>query len=233
MDESDTRADRRSRIRGASLWEREAAGEATDADRERLDSLKVTLDQCGTCCGSGARCARPVSTQRPHACATPTSSSTTSSSAGRTAEARQVTRRQRLTLVAAILGSGVATLDGTIVNVALPAIERDLGGGLTGSAVGGERLSADARLSDPDRRLARDIYGRAARVHGRGRRVRRGLRGVRRRADVARADRRAALQGLAGALLTPSSLAIIIAHVLGAGTWPRDRSAGRRGGGSR
>ena len=40
-------------------------------------------------------------------------------------------RRQRLTLLAAILGSGVATLDGTIVNVALPAIERDLGGGLT------------------------------------------------------------------------------------------------------
>ena len=29
-----------------SLWEREAAGEATDADRQRLDSLKVTLDQC-------------------------------------------------------------------------------------------------------------------------------------------------------------------------------------------
>ena len=29
-----------------SLWERDAAGEATDADRQRLDSLKVTLDQC-------------------------------------------------------------------------------------------------------------------------------------------------------------------------------------------
>jgi Protein of unknown function (DUF2630) len=29
-----------------SLWEREAAGEATDADRQRLDSLKGTLDQC-------------------------------------------------------------------------------------------------------------------------------------------------------------------------------------------
>jgi len=43
-----------------------------------------------------------------------------------------LTRRQRLTLAAAILGSGVAALDGTIVNVALPSIERDLGGGLTG-----------------------------------------------------------------------------------------------------
>ena len=28
------------------LWEREAAGTATDADRERLDSLKVSLDRC-------------------------------------------------------------------------------------------------------------------------------------------------------------------------------------------
>src|SRR5438876_598323 len=41
-----------------------------------------------------------------------------------------MSRRQRLTLVAAILGSGVAMIDGSIVNVALPAIERDLGGGL-------------------------------------------------------------------------------------------------------
>src|SRR5881394_3842853 len=41
-----------------------------------------------------------------------------------------MSRRQRLTLVAAILGSGVSRIDGTIVNVALPAIERDLGGGL-------------------------------------------------------------------------------------------------------
>src|SRR5262252_11206366 len=40
-------------------------------------------------------------------------------------------RRQRLTLVAAILGSGVAMIDGTIVNVALPSIEQDLGGGLS------------------------------------------------------------------------------------------------------
>src|SRR5207247_3331703 len=41
-----------------------------------------------------------------------------------------LTRRQRLTLFAAILGSAVATIDGSIVNVALPSIERDLGGGL-------------------------------------------------------------------------------------------------------
>src|SRR5205085_7984526 len=42
----------------------------------------------------------------------------------------RMSRSQRLTLAAAILGSSVAAIDGTIVNVALPAIERDLGGGL-------------------------------------------------------------------------------------------------------
>ena len=34
-------------------------------------------------------------------------------------------------LLAAIVGSAVATIDGSIVNVALPAIEEDLGGGLS------------------------------------------------------------------------------------------------------
>ncbi len=40
--------------------------------------------------------------------------------------------RKRLILVAAILGSAVAALDATVVNVALPAIQDDLGGGLAG-----------------------------------------------------------------------------------------------------
>ena len=39
--------------------------------------------------------------------------------------------RKRLTLVACILGSTIVFLDGTVVNVALPAIQRDLGGGLS------------------------------------------------------------------------------------------------------
>src|SRR3954452_18402725 len=40
--------------------------------------------------------------------------------------------QRRLTLTAAILGSLVAFIDGTVVNVALPAIRDDLGGGLSG-----------------------------------------------------------------------------------------------------
>ena len=41
-------------------------------------------------------------------------------------------QRKRLVLLAAIMGSFVAGLDATVVNVALPAISRDLGGGLAG-----------------------------------------------------------------------------------------------------
>jgi hypothetical protein len=41
-------------------------------------------------------------------------------------------RRKQLALVAAIMGSFVAGLDATAVNVALPAIRADLGGGLAG-----------------------------------------------------------------------------------------------------
>jgi EmrB/QacA subfamily drug resistance transporter len=43
-----------------------------------------------------------------------------------------VTRQQRLTLIATILGSTVVFLDGTIVNVALPSIGRNLEAGLAG-----------------------------------------------------------------------------------------------------
>jgi EmrB/QacA subfamily drug resistance transporter len=39
--------------------------------------------------------------------------------------------RKRLILVACILGSGIVFVDSTVINVALPAIRRDLGGGLT------------------------------------------------------------------------------------------------------
>ena len=50
--------------------------------------------------------------------------------AARTLE--RVSRQQRLTLVATILGSTVVFLDSTVVNVALPAIADDLDAGLAG-----------------------------------------------------------------------------------------------------
>src|ERR671928_899834 len=39
-------------------------------------------------------------------------------------------RVARWTLVASVLGSSMAFIDGSVVNVALPAIQHDLGGGL-------------------------------------------------------------------------------------------------------
>src|ERR1700679_670998 len=42
-----------------------------------------------------------------------------------------MSKQGRLVLVVSILASFVAFLDGSIVNVALPAIQRDLGGGLS------------------------------------------------------------------------------------------------------
>ncbi len=122
-----------------------------------------------------------------------------------------MSRRQRLTLVAAILGSGVATIDGTIVNVALPAIERDLGGGLPSQQwVSNGYLLTLASLILIGGSLG-DIYGER-RVFAIGV----GAFGVLSVAcalaptiGVLIAAR--ALQGAAGALLTPSSLAVIVA----------------------
>jgi len=42
----------------------------------------------------------------------------------------QDSRLARWTIVASILGSSMAFIDGSVVNVALPAIQHDLGGGL-------------------------------------------------------------------------------------------------------
>jgi EmrB/QacA subfamily drug resistance transporter len=122
-----------------------------------------------------------------------------------------VSRRQRLTLAAAILGSGIAMIDGTIVNVALPAIERDLGGGLPSQQwVSNAYLLMLASLILIGGSLG-DIYGER-RVFAIGV----SAFGVLSLAcalaptiGVLIAAR--ALQGAAGALVTPSSLAIIIA----------------------
>jgi len=121
-----------------------------------------------------------------------------------------VTRRQRLTLVAAILGSGVATIDGTIVNVALPAIERDLGGGLTGQQwVSNAYLLTLASLILLGGSLG-DIYGErrifAIGIAAFG--VLSVACAVAPTIETLIAAR--ALQGAAGALVTPSSLAIIV-----------------------
>ncbi|HSS73682.1 MAG TPA: MFS transporter [Gaiellaceae bacterium] len=121
-----------------------------------------------------------------------------------------MSRRQRLTLVAAVLGSSIAMIDGTIVNVALPAIQRDLGGGLPAQQwVSNAYLLVLGSLILVGGSLG-DIYG-VRRVFAIGV----GAFGVfsvlcalAPTIGVLIAAR--ALQGAAGALLTPSSLAIIV-----------------------
>ena len=122
-----------------------------------------------------------------------------------------MTSHQRLTLLAAILGSAVVTIDGSIVNVALPAIEEDLGGGLSAQQwVSNAYLLALASLILIGGSLG-DIYGER-RVFAFGV----AAFGVLSVAcalaptiEVLIGAR--ALQGAAGALVTPSSLAIIVA----------------------
>ena len=124
-------------------------------------------------------------------------------------------RRKRLALLAAIMGSFVAGLDATVVNVALPAIERRPRRRPRRPAVGLQRLPAHARLADPRRRLARRPLRRAARS---SRSASAGF-GVVSRALRAGAERSrcwspgARCRASFGALLTPSALAVIVASV--------------------
>src|SRR4051794_26596542 len=109
------------------------------------------------------------------------------------------------------MGSFVAGLDATVVNVALPAIDRDLGGGLAGQQwVSNAYLLTLGSLILVAGSLA-DLYGErrvfALGVGGFG--VVSVLCSLAPSIEVLIAGR--ALQGVFGALLTPSALAVIIA----------------------
>ena len=122
-----------------------------------------------------------------------------------------MTRRQRLTLLGAILGSAVVTIDGSVVNVALPAIEQDLGGGLSAQQwVVNAYLLALASLILIGGSLG-DIYGERH-VFELGL-VAFGVCSVAcaLAPNIELLIGARALQGAAGALVTPSSLAIIVA----------------------
>jgi EmrB/QacA subfamily drug resistance transporter len=118
---------------------------------------------------------------------------------------------KRLILVACILGSAIAFLDGTVVNVALPAIQRDLGASLAGQqwVVEGYMLSLSSLLlvggSLDDLFERRSVF--AIGVAGFG--VMSLACALAPSIGVLIAAR--VLQGVFGALLVPSTLAIIIA----------------------
>ena len=119
--------------------------------------------------------------------------------------------RKRLTLVATILGSSIAILDSSVVSVALPSIQRSLGGGLAGQQwVTNAYLLTLGSLILLGGSLG-DIFGErrvfVLGVGGFG--VCSLLCAVAPTIGLLVAFR--ALQGVSGALLTPSSLAVIVA----------------------
>jgi EmrB/QacA subfamily drug resistance transporter len=136
-----------------------------------------------------------------------------------------VSRQQRLTLVATILGSTVVFLDSTVVNVALPAIADGLDAGLAGQQWVVEAymltlvslLLVGGSLGDQFGRRRMFVYGLIA--FG----ATSLLCAVAPTVEFLIGAR--ALQGVAGALLVPGSLAIVAATFEGAargkavGTW--------------
>jgi EmrB/QacA subfamily drug resistance transporter len=119
-------------------------------------------------------------------------------------------RRKQLSLVAAIMGSFVAGLDATAVNVALPAIRADLGGGLAGQQwVSNAYLLALGSLILVGGSLG-DVFGER-RVFSLGVA---GFGAMSLLCAIAPSIEFLiicrALQGVFGALLTPSALAVIV-----------------------
>ena len=119
---------------------------------------------------------------------------------------------KRIALVASILGSGIVFLDGTIVNVALPAIRSALHGGLAE-----QQWVVEAYLLTLSSLLL--IGGSLGDLYGRRRVFSMGLVGfgvfsvicaIAPTSGVLIAAR--AAQGVAGAMLVPSTLALIMDH---------------------
>ncbi len=120
-------------------------------------------------------------------------------------------RVKSLTLAACIIGSGIALLDGTVVNVALPTIQRDLGGGLAG-----QQWISNAYLLTLGSLIL--IGGSLGDIFGERRVFALGVGGFGAASLLCALSPTIgflvafrALQGVAGALLMPSSLAVIVA----------------------
>src|SRR2546429_2266700 len=137
----------------------------------------------------------------------------------------QDSRLARWTIVASILGSSMAFIDGSVVNVALPPIQHDLGGGLAA-----QQWIVDAYLLTLGSLIL--VGGSLGDIFGEVRVFRLGvgwfgvasvLCGLAPNVDTLIVFR--GLQGIAGALLTPASLALITSTFAGAergaaiGTW--------------
>jgi EmrB/QacA subfamily drug resistance transporter len=126
------------------------------------------------------------------------------------APARSDASIKRLTLIACIIGSGIVLLDGSVVNVALPTIQVALGGGLAAQqwVVNGYLLTLGSLIL---------IGGSLGDLFGERRIFALGVAGFGATSLLCAASPSIfflvgarALQGVAGALLVPSSLAVIV-----------------------
>ncbi|MHC5795926.1 MFS transporter [Lacisediminihabitans sp. FW035] len=124
-------------------------------------------------------------------------------------------KHQKLVLAIAVLASFVAFLDGSVINVALPAIMKDLGGGIST-----QQWVVDAYLITLGSLIL--VAGSLSDVYGRIVVLRTGLIGfgaasllcaLAPTAEILIISR--GVQGIAGALLVPSSLAIILSNFRG------------------
>ena len=122
---------------------------------------------------------------------------------------RMGTTQGRWLLLGTILGTAVVFIDSTVVNVALPAIEDDLGGGVSGL-----QWTVDAYLLSLSALIL--VGGSLADLYGRRRMYITGLVGFGLASllcglapDITTLIVARALQGVAGALLVPGSLAIL------------------------
>ena len=118
---------------------------------------------------------------------------------------------KRLTLIATILGSSIAILDSSVVSVALPSIQRSLGGGLAG-----QQWVSNAYLLTLGSLIL--LGGSLGNIFGERRIFALGVGGFGAASllcalapTIGLLVAFRALQGVAGALLTPSSLALIVA----------------------
>jgi EmrB/QacA subfamily drug resistance transporter len=121
-------------------------------------------------------------------------------------------RAKTLILVAAILGTTVVTVDSTVVNVALPSIAEDLGGGLAG-----QQWTSNAYLVTLGSLLL--IGGSLGDIFGERRVFALGVVGFGVTSlacalapTIETLVLARALQGVAGAALTPAALAVIVAN---------------------
>jgi EmrB/QacA subfamily drug resistance transporter len=128
-----------------------------------------------------------------------------------------MTKTQRIVLIVSILASFVAFLDGSVVNVALPAISRTLGGGLVT-----QQWVVDAYLITLGSLIL--LAGSLSDLFGRKRILTIGLIGFGAASIMCSLAPSStflvvsrALQGVAGALLVPSSLALIMSTFKGSG----------------